>query len=257
MAPIKAPDSSRKNLRSLRKPPSAFANAKSLPILLSVTARIANSDFSTKQDTIRLTWYGSPNSLSSMRLANTFCATILAIASFGCTNFQNNDDWKSSVNYQTGQLGYRNWIVIAEASFPAHSRRGIRQVNANAEIPEVVDYVLNALESTQHVRPKIYLPRELRAVENEFAPGIDQLRQQIIAALHAHEPTELDQQSLLTLLESSTQNFDVLVIRTPTALPYSSVFIELHPGYWDAESEDRLRERIQQEQAEKIKSPAP
>ena len=39
---------------------------------------------------------------------------------------------------RASQLGYRNWIVIAEASFPAHSRPGVRQVNANEEIPVVL-----------------------------------------------------------------------------------------------------------------------
>ena len=78
------------------------------------------------------------------------------------------------------------------------------------------------------------------------------MRQRIAESLHGHEPTELDQQSLITLLESANQSYDVLVIRTPTALPYTSVFLELQPGYWDAESEDRLRERIRRERMEKL-----
>ncbi len=164
-------------------------------------------------------------------------------------------DWKSSVSRQVNQLGYRNWIVITEASFPAHNRPGFRQVSSTAEIPEVVDYVLNAIEQNQHVLPKIFLTRELRAVENDFAPGIDELRGRVKAALHGHEPTELDQQSLITLLESANQNFEVLVIRTPTALPYTSVFMELQPGYWDAESEERLRQRISRERMERLAPP--
>lgn len=182
---------------------------------------------------------------------------ILALVSASCGTMNHHKDWKASVNHQVAQLGYRNWIVVAEASFPAHSRAGVRQVTANAEVPEVVDYVLNALEQTQHVRPRIYLTRELRAVENDFAPGIDELREKINTSLHGHEATELDQQSLLTLLESANQSFDVLVIRTPTALPYSSVFLELQPGYWDAESEQRLRRRIQRERMERLARPIP
>lgn len=190
-----------------------------------------------------------------MKLCGLLLTLIAAIASVGCGNLNDPADWKGSATRQVGQLGYRNWIVIAEASFPAHSRTGIRQVIADAEIPEVVDYVLNAIEQNQHVRPRIYLTREVRAVENDFAPGIDELRQQIAVSLHSHEPTELDQQSLITLLESANQSFDVLVIRTTTALPYSSVFMELQPGYWDAESEDRLRQRIHRERMERLARP--
>lgn len=192
-----------------------------------------------------------------MRSALSCILIVPVLVSAGCGPLESSGDWKGSVNQQVNQLGYRNWIVISEASFPAHSRTGTRQVIAESEVPEVLDYVLNALELTQHVRPQIYLTREMRSVENDFAPGIESMRERIRSALHGHEPTELDQQSLITLLESANQSYDVLVIRTPTALPYTSVFLELQPGYWDAESEDRLRERIQRERMEKLARPIP
>lgn len=177
---------------------------------------------------------------------------LLACSSLGCAWFSSSQDWRDAVSRQTSQLGYRNWIVIAEASFPAHSRPGVRQVNASVDIPEVVDYVLQAMEQTENVRPQVYLTRELRSVENDFAPGIDEFRKRIHGSLHGHEATELDQQSLLTLLEDANRSFEVLIIRTPTALPYTSVFMELRPGYWDAESEARLRERIERERMERL-----
>ncbi|MEI8039427.1 MAG: RbsD/FucU domain-containing protein [Verrucomicrobiota bacterium] len=155
--------------------------------------------------------------------------------------------WRGAVDHQAAQLGYRNWIVIAEASFPAQSRPGVHQVTAPVGIPEALDYVLHALEQTEDVHPQIYVTRELRAVENDYAPGIDELRKRLKSSLHGHQTTELDQQSLLTLMEDANRSFDVLVIRTQSALPYSSVFLELQPGYWDAESEARLRDRIERE----------
>ena len=94
-------------------------------------------------------------------------------------------------------------------------------------------------------------------MENDFAPGIDDAAQKLRESLHGHEPTELDQQSLLTLLEDANRSFDVLVIRTQTALPYSSVFLELKPGYWDADSEARLRERIEHERMQRLVRPFP
>ncbi len=188
-----------------------------------------------------------------------FCRGLLALSaafwSLGCATVPDDSNWQAAVQRQAGQLGYRNWIVIAEASFPAHSRPGMRQVNAPAEVPEALDYVLRTLEQSESVRPQVYVPRELRAVENDFAPGIDELRKKLESALHGHETTELDQQSLLTLLEDASRSFDVLVIRTHTALPYSSVFLELQPGYWDVDSETRLRDRIQRERQQKIVRP--
>jgi len=175
----------------------------------------------------------------------------------GCSHWSAENTWRAAVDSQSAQLGYRNWIVIAEASFPAHSRTGVRQVAAPVEVPEALDYVLQALERTENVRPQVYVTRELRSVENDFAPGIDDMRKRIQSSLHGHEPTELDQQSLLTLLEDANRSFDVLVIRTQTALPYSSVFLELKPGYWDADSESRLRERIERERMQRLVRPMP
>ena len=172
-----------------------------------------------------------------------------------CATFHSDNDWKFAVDNQVHNLGYRNWIVIAEASFPAHHGQGIKQVAAPIEVPEAVDYVLRSLERTENLRPTIYLPRELRSVENDFAPGIDAMRETLQQSMHGHEPTEIDQQALLTLIEDANRSFTVLVIRTRTALPYTSVFMELQPGYWDSQSESHLRKRIQNERMLRLVRP--
>ncbi|MES2995574.1 MAG: hypothetical protein V4733_02065 [Verrucomicrobiota bacterium] len=163
---------------------------------------------------------------------------------------QTSNTWQREIDARVARIGYRNWIVITEASFPTHSRPGITQITVPVEIPDATDYVLRSLEKTEHLRPKIYLARELRAVENDFAPGIDHLRQRIGESLHGHDPTELDHNSLLTLLNDARRSFEITLIRTPTALPYSSVFMELQPGYWDPDSESRLRDRLEAQSGE-------
>lgn len=176
----------------------------------------------------------------------------LAICSLGCSTLHFHKSWKQEIHHEVNQLGTRNWIVIAEASFPNHNRPGVRLVSADAEIPEVIDYVIQSLESTQYVSPKVYLTQELEAVEEDFAPGIGILRQDIHTALHGHDANHLEQDSLLTLLESANETFDVLVIQTNTALPYSSVFFELEPGYWDSDSENHLREKLSRQRTESL-----
>lgn len=185
------------------------------------------------------------------------CLPLVPLFVAGCGFLPRQEGWRDALEMQTAQLGYRNWIVIAEASFPAHSRPGVRQINATEEIPAVVDEVLRTLEKTEHVTPRIYIAREMRAVENDYAPGIDEFREQLKPALHAHETTELENQSLVTLIEDATKTFDVLVIRTTTALPYTSVFMELQPGYWNADSESALREKLDRQRMEKLARPIP
>ncbi len=187
-----------------------------------------------------------------MRIRRWLVVCGMTAALSGCAMLSN---WRGKADNQLGKLGYRNWIVISEASLPAQNRAGIHQVSAPAEIPEVVDYLLRTMEQTENVRPRIYVTREMRSVENDMAPGMDSYREELKKSLHGHETTELDQQALLTLMEDANRKLDVLVIRTQTALPYSSVFMELQPGYWDGESEARLRERIQHERMEKLCQP--
>jgi L-fucose mutarotase/ribose pyranase (RbsD/FucU family) len=152
--------------------------------------------------------------------------------------------WKEPLRQNIHTLGYRNWVVIADASFPAHSRRGVRVTFIDAEIPEVADAVLQILEETETLQPRVYVPREMRQIENQYAPGIEEFRPKLETALHGRIATELEQSSLMTLLEDATRTFDVLVIKTRTALPYTSVFLELQHGYWDGEAEMILRGKL-------------
>lgn len=169
---------------------------------------------------------------------------LMALLWQGCASMGGGEPWKGAVQRQVAELGFRNWIVIAEASFPAYSRTGVHHISANAEIPETLAYVLESIDQTQHVKPNVYLTRELRSMSNDVAPGIDELRAKTQSAMIGIESTSLDQESLMSLLADANRSFEVLIIRTTSALPYSSVFIELQPGYWDAESEQQLRDRM-------------
>lgn len=143
-------------------------------------------------------------------------------------------------------LGHRNWIVIADQSFPLHTRRGVRTLLVDKEAPAVLSGVIDVLENQQHVRPIFYRTRELGFVENNNAPGIDSYRQAIDTALRGYSIRELPYRSLAVVLEDESKTFAVLVIKSKTALPYSSIFLELDSGYWDSRQERDLRSVMEQ-----------
>jgi len=172
------------------------------------------------------------------------CSGWIVLALVGCAGFGDSNTWRWELRNNIARLGARNWIVVAEASFPAHSRKGVEQSISTSEIPATLDEVLRILETTERVEPRIFTARELRYIDNDQAPGIDEFRAQMDSALHGHSTTQIDYQSLLALLEDAEKTFDVLIVRTPSTLPYTSVFIELRPGYWDADAERQLRQRI-------------
>ena len=149
--------------------------------------------------------------------------------------------WGGAVSREVAALGSRNWVIVAESSFPVISRRGTRTVVIDGEIPEVVEYIVNLLEQSENVRPRFNTARELPFLVNDLSPGVDQFRARLKVALHGHTVNQMDHRALTLLAQSDADKYAVLVLKTKTALPYSNVYIELDSGFWDFESEARLR----------------
>ncbi|MCP5535177.1 MAG: hypothetical protein H7A51_02960 [Akkermansiaceae bacterium] len=170
-------------------------------------------------------------------------ALVLLVALAGCSSTsESTQPWIGTLRHELNYLGARNWIVVAEAAFPIQSRRGLRVVQIDGDIPEIVDGVELVIEEKHHVKPRLYVTSEIASVPYDYAPGIENYRKQLKIALHGRETVQLDNAMLMRMLNDATKTYRVLVIKTRTALPYSSVFMELGSGYWDAESESALRD---------------
>lgn len=161
--------------------------------------------------------------------------------------------WGEVVSREVNALGIQNWVIVAESSFPVVSRRGVRTLVIDAEVPAVVDYVVKELEKSETVVPSFSTARELPFVKNDNAPGIDEFRKLLKASLQGHQVREMEHRSLTLLAHSDSAKYAVLVLKTKSALPYSSVFIELDSGYWDRASEAKLRRDMKAKQ-DKIQS---
>ncbi|MBK1853398.1 hypothetical protein JO972_00350 [Verrucomicrobiaceae bacterium 5K15] len=164
----------------------------------------------------------------------------------GCANEpKTSQPWLSSIRQELGYLGARNWVVIGEAALPIQSRPGLRVIQVDADIPEVLDGLEQVIEEKHHVSPRIYVTSEMAKVPYDYAPGIKEHRKDLEQALHGRETVRLDNEILMKLVNDTSKSYRVLVIKTRTALPYSSVFVELGSGYWSAESESALRKNME------------
>jgi D-ribose pyranose/furanose isomerase RbsD len=184
--------------------------------------------------------------LSYLRIPNYlllgFCSLSMLV---GCVDPQEPKPWMGTLRQELGYLGARNWIVIAEAAFPVQSRRGLRVIQLDADIPEVLEGVEDVIAEKHHVKPRVYVTAELENVPYDYAPGVRAHKKSLEEALHGRETVSLDNDMLMRLLADTSKSYRVLVIKTRTALPYSTVFIELGSGYWDAESEAVLRANME------------
>lgn len=158
-------------------------------------------------------------------------------------------DWERRLSDLLPVFGHRNWIVVADAAYPAQSRAGIETVVSGEDQLPVVKKVLAAIEACKHIRANVYVDKELGLVAEKDAPGISLYRADLATALESAQGGALVKQlphdEIIAKLDQSAQVFRVLIIKTEMTIPYTSVFFELDCGYWDAASEERLRQAVQ------------
>jgi len=163
----------------------------------------------------------------------------------GCVDSSRQKPWTGTVRHELGFLGARNWVVIAEAAFPIQNRSGLRVIQVDDDIPAVLDGIEDIIAENHHVKPRVYVAAELASVPYDYAPGVNAYKKSFEEALHGRATVKLDHQMLMGLLADTQKSYRVLVIKTRTTIPYSTVFVELGSGYWDAESEAVLRTEME------------
>jgi D-ribose pyranose/furanose isomerase RbsD len=152
--------------------------------------------------------------------------------------------WEQKLAQELPALGHRNWIVVADSAFPLQISPGIEVAVSGEDHFAVLEKVLRAIDSSQHIRPRIYLDKELTYVTEGLAPGIDDCRQRLEGMLKGQDVSPVLHEELIARLDQVARTFRILMIKTNLTLPYTSVFMELDCGYWKSESEAEMRERM-------------
>ena len=76
----------------------------------------------------------------------------------------------------------------------------------------------------------------------DLCPGVSALLASIRFETGHLEPSEGAHEMILEKLNMDGANYSILVIKTNTMIPYTSVFLQLECGYWDNDREKILRE---------------
>jgi D-ribose pyranose/furanose isomerase RbsD len=141
-------------------------------------------------------------------------------------------------------LGHRNWIVVADSAFPLQISPGIETIVTNEDHFAVLEKVLRAVDGAKHIRPKIWLDKELAYVPESLAPGADDARRRLEAALNGRGAAPILHQELIARLDEVGKTFKIVMVKTTLAVPYTTVFMELDCGYWGPEAETAMRARM-------------
>jgi hypothetical protein len=172
--------------------------------------------------------------------------TILALTAVSVLSAQPDlpANWKTKVNQAMPLMGHRNWILIVDSAYPLQTSPGVETIDTGAHQLEVVQYVLEAMNASIHVRPLIYMDSELAFVPDEDAPGASNYRRQITDLLHNYPVATLPHDTIISNIDQAGKQFQVLVLKTRMTIPYTSVFIRLDCKYWSGEAEKRMRAKM-------------
>jgi len=134
--------------------------------------------------------------------------------------------------------------VVADAAYPKQSAPGIETVVTGAGQLEVLKEVLAAIEKAPHVRAVVMLDQELDNVAETDATGVEDYRQALKELFSQNEPKVMPHEDIIRELDEASKLFNVVMLKTKMTIPYTSVFLQLDCGYWDAEKEARLRDSL-------------
>ena len=178
------------------------------------------------------------------RILSHTLACFISIFLAGCTKPNTPlgaDSWQSDLRDELPRLGHRNFIVIADSAYPLQSAPGIRTVHVGGSQAAALREVLAMIAMQKHVRPTAWIDAEQTKIPEADAPGIDQCRKDLAASLQGVDVRTAPHMEIIKRLDESSKLFNVTILKTDEILPYTSVFLELDCGYWNAENENRLR----------------
>jgi hypothetical protein len=153
-------------------------------------------------------------------------------------------NWQSRVSQAMPLMGHRNWILIVDSAYPLQSSPGVETIETNSSHLDVLRYVLGSINNSIHVRPLIYMDAELPFVPDTDAPGASAYRERVQHMLSEYKIESLPHDGVISQINETSKEFQVLVLKTTMTIPYSSVFIRLDCKYWSADAEKRLRARM-------------
>ncbi|MCB8933517.1 MAG: hypothetical protein M9921_11065 [Fimbriimonadaceae bacterium] len=163
--------------------------------------------------------------------------------------------WQARLNAVLPEFGHRNWIVVADSAFPTYTDPAIETVVTNEDHVTVVEAAMKAINASIHVRPVIYLDKELEAVPDSSAPGADAFRAKFDELRAGADVTRILHEELLAKLAQVGKTYKILVLKTNGVVPYTTVFMELNAKYWSASQEAALREALGQKPPTAVPKP--
>ncbi len=106
--------------------------------------------------------------------------------------------------------------------------------------------MISGLDDLGHAGATAWISSELEKIPDLDATGIVKIHQDIRRILSEAKITikVASEQELLRRIEADAADYNVLVVKSRTPLPYTTVYLHLDCRYWDESREKRLRDAL-------------
>jgi hypothetical protein len=179
-----------------------------------------------------------------MRRLLQLCLIGVSIAGFGQAPAPAHPDWRAVLDDELPLMGHRNWILIVDSAYPLQASPGVETIETDLPQVEVLRHVLGELDRSVHLRPDIFLDKELAFVPEEDASGISAYRRELQGVLAGYAAESVPHEQMISRVDEAGRTMHVLILKSRIAVPYSSVFIRLNCRYWSDDAEKRMRARM-------------
>ncbi|MBP3518575.1 MAG: hypothetical protein J6K31_09330 [Parabacteroides sp.] len=153
-------------------------------------------------------------------------------------------NWQTELKEKLPLLGHRNWIVVTDMAYPLQAKKGITTLYAQESYVDVLSAVKKMVDNSPHVYAHIYQDEELSFLDENFCSGINQLKKQINEVLLSSKIQSIKHDHLIARLDSISNLFEIIVIKTELTMPYTSTFFELDCKYWDSNKQTILEKKM-------------
>ena len=153
-------------------------------------------------------------------------------------------EWQKTFEERLLVYGHRNWIIVADAAFPAYSQNGIETIVADQDLSAVLHYVARAISSSRHVRANVFLDQELHFIQEYDYPGVADIRNAIASTFDQTMLSSIPHAQVLSDIHEVGKTFRILLIKTNTTIPYTSVYLRLDCGYMSDEVDHQIRSSV-------------
>ena len=155
----------------------------------------------------------------------------------------NTESWELQLFEKMPYLGHRNWIVITDMAYPWQSGNGITTLYANEPYPHVLASVKKMIDNSPHVFAHVYRDKELSFLTDEDVEGISSLRTEM-DRICGDEVQSVPHEELIARLDEAGRLYNVVIIKTPLTMPYTTTFFQLDCAYWNGDQQKKLDQKM-------------